>query len=361
MAFMNLFKKKESEKGAEIAPPPRSAAPASGSSVPQAPSGSYSQDFPPPPPAFGDGPPAPKAPTPRSYSSSNIPPPQAPPELPKLDIETPPPFDPSGLDGDAMNDAPDIPVPPPSKASAPRPSKSGQRSYSNESAFDQTPLGGDEDISPIDTSSGDASSQTFTGFNKPEFEPPPPMEEPSVPGSDDEIPDDLFSEILGGSQPPPDLETNEIEMPDPEPVPAPPSDHPTYNDENPFAEAPESDMVESEDDPGMMQELEQQEVPEPEPVRKRPMTPSEVIDLDLSTIDTSQPLFVSAQSYSDILKDVNDLTSQIKKFEETFARIYDFKIQQNDDFENWRKLLEFLHKKLTVVDNTLYAPKGEKE
>lgn len=353
MAFMNLFNKKKEggEKsgssssestGMPPAPPGLSGQAQPGQSQPM-------DDFPPPPPSFDSPANMQDRPgvQPEAQFTGND-------ELPKVGGDTPPPADPNVPD--------DIPPPPsfdslsdPSQDDMGVPPPPGAQEGSSGSIQARQP--NTASSQPPAQPNQNSGNEDFLGFNKPEFEPPPPIEEPGSGKPDDDIPDDLFSEILGGSQPS-DEETSQ--EPD---WSRPPSD--SQDDQFEQAESfdtpasQEESKTELEDDAqsddSMRGEfMQQQESGTPEDSESE-------ISMDFSQIDTSQPLFISAKDYHDMIKDVNSLTSQIKKFEDIFAKIYDFKIQQNDDFENWRKILEFLHKKLSTVDETLYAPKGEKQ
>ena len=169
---------------------------------------------------------------------------------------------------------------------------------------------------------------------------PPSLDDLDGKAAEDDIPDTLFSDILQASPGNADVETEELLQEDLQTNTG--ADLPPLPMFSPSRATPPSPAG-------------QMAIPAPE------QSFSEQSLSELSQVDTSQPLFISAQGYNDILRDVSTLSGQIKKFEDTFARIYTFKLQQNDSFDNWRKSMEFLHKKLSAVDDIVYAKKGEKQ
>lgn len=67
------------------------------------------------------------------------------------------------------------------------------------------------------------------------------------------------------------------------------------------------------------------------------------------------PLFVSVQDYQIILDSLNSIKAKLNQADSSFENLNKIKNQQQQKFEQWRKSLEDVQRKLTYVDEVIYG------
>ena len=241
-----------------------------------------------------------------------------------FDFPAPPPFDENKDDLPSM----DVPVPPAPEAPMPDEPPAEEDAESAEIPVPRAPSARKQE--PPETPQ----------MHEEEPEPDTPPEAPPG-GPEEDIPDTLFDDILKQGA-----------------------------DEE--ASKQEEILKESEETPGsifgldeMPEQTEEQPIEEkteePEALAEAPAKPEQRPAVkaasSIKDIDTTKPLFINASAYMEILDRVDSLSSDIKNIEEKFSSLYDNKMQLDDKYEKWKKLIEYFHKKLRIIDETVY--KGE--
>ncbi|MBS3098371.1 hypothetical protein J4209_06275 [Candidatus Woesearchaeota archaeon] len=148
---------------------------------------------------------------------------------------------------------------------------------------------------------------------------PPPMEGDEEMGPLSDIP-----------PPPPDFE----ELP---PFPSPLEKEETFSKvELTLPEIPEEEAL------GEVEEFEGEAI-----VEKRPLPKEEPIEV-------TKPIFVRADKFKDILKEMGHIRGNIKENEAALIRVEDLKEDKEKEFEKWRSNLEDIQRKLTYADQALF-------
>lgn len=89
---------------------------------------------------------------------------------------------------------------------------------------------------------------------------------------------------------------------------------------------------------------------EKEAVRKEKIELEEKKHLRLT-----KPIFVNVKDYRDVIDELGLVKNIMKEEIDVMARIEDFKVDEDKEFERWQKLLSDVQKKLIFIDKTLFG------
>ena len=158
---------------------------------------------------------------------------------------------------------------------------------------------------------------------KKEFEETPKPEFPEMPErvSEDVVPDKIPP--LEGLPEAPEFKTEETAKPRPEP------DAPLVTDQPRPVAAPET--------PPTYTAVEEPEVPARKPMRG--------------------PLYIRTDRFKQVLEDIELIKAKFKEEDDIFFRIADIKGSQDQKFEDFRKSLEDIQRKLLFIDKSLFEAK----
>lgn len=70
-----------------------------------------------------------------------------------------------------------------------------------------------------------------------------------------------------------------------------------------------------------------------------------------------KPIFVSLESFRDMLDEIGLVTNLLKENEDTLVRVSEFKEDEDKEFKKWESQISDIQKKLIYADKTLFGAK----
>lgn len=91
-------------------------------------------------------------------------------------------------------------------------------------------------------------------------------------------------------------------------------------------------------------------IPKEVPVAEEEIRPPEKEEV----IEEIKPIFVRAEKFKDILKEISNIKADLKKSENVIVSIDDLKDNKEGEFVKWHNTLDDIEKKLMLVDKILF-------
>lgn len=76
---------------------------------------------------------------------------------------------------------------------------------------------------------------------------------------------------------------------------------------------------------------------------------------DREALKVNRPLFVSIDSYKDMVDEIGLISSTLKEGEDALGRITDLKEEEEKEYHNWETSIRDIQKKLIYADKTLFG------